>query len=166
MLASALATGLPSSGATRPAALQQGHAAPQELRYKPAQYRSPCSPMNPAGGVCPRMLDCAVLDASTNASVYRDARAPACFVRRMPGLAFNPAVVKAPAWLVTAAAAAGLPGTVVYAATHRVGFMNHGSCDNDATTQGGKKFEVDGSELLLLGAGFEVLLTVSRPTPP
>jgi len=41
MLASALATGLPSSGATRPAALQQGHAAPQELRYQPAQ----CTPL-------------------------------------------------------------------------------------------------------------------------
>ena len=41
MLASALATGLPSSGATRPAALQQGHASPQELRYQPAQ----CTPL-------------------------------------------------------------------------------------------------------------------------
>ena len=103
------------------------------------------------------MLDCAVLDATTNSSLYGAARAPTCFVRRMPGLAFNPAVVRAPAWLVNSAASAGLPG-VVYAATHRIGFMNRGSCSNDATTLNGKRFDIDGSELLLLGAAFDVLL--------
>ena len=62
MLASALATGLPSSGATRPAALQQGHAAPQELRYQPAQCTpAPCGPApSPCGPSHLRFLTCAL----------------------------------------------------------------------------------------------------------
>ena len=97
----------------------------RQQRYAPRDNHylwDPCAGIGTVGDVCPQVLPCAT---------------PGCAIRKLPGLAYNPSVVRAPAWVVAAAARA-LPPTappVRYVASDRIGRNNIPvRCRNKAAT--------------------------------
>ena len=97
----------------------------RQQRYAPRDNHylwDACAGIGTVGDVCPQVLPCAT---------------PGCAIRKLPGLAYNPSVVRAPAWVVAAAARA-LPPTappVRYVASDRIGRNNIPvRCRNKAAT--------------------------------
>ena len=135
------------------------------LRYRPSQYMvSACDHMGTVGGVYPTVLGCAVEDAHGRA--VRPARPPGdgieasagagCVVRPLPGFAYNPSIVPAPAAVRMAMAAYG---DVRYVGTTRAAANNRAvACANPWVSPLWKdRTTTSGSDALLLDAQLRVL---------